>query len=206
MSKIFIYLDNFGEYVDQTLYPKERYEEILACQNEKVKSQKYWAWKLLEKALKEQYNVSINDLSFKKVYTKWITENFYFSISHSNNILALSLGKKENGIDIEKIDEKRFLKLINKSNKLLTNNENEAFSNILEENRANYLNILWTKKESIFKTLNKQCFLPNNIDSNEKFTKTYIVKNESGSYYLSICLDKGDEIEFIYKNFQIAHI
>ena len=85
-NKVFVYFSRLIESVkDIKVYPKERQAEILSCTSKKVITEKYTAWKLLERALKEQFDTDIEKVNFEKQKNgKWVMDKGYFSISHSN--------------------------------------------------------------------------------------------------------------------------
>ena len=55
-----------AQYGQDTLYPPARQREIEACAREKVRKEKYYAWKLLERAVQDFLGASITDLRFTK--------------------------------------------------------------------------------------------------------------------------------------------
>ena len=55
-----------NSYAFSTLYPPIRQSEIESTTNEKVKAEKYFAWKLLEYALNDAFGYNVKDLTFTK--------------------------------------------------------------------------------------------------------------------------------------------
>ena len=80
-----------------------RSKYIESIVDEKRKRQCYYAWLLLSKMLL-QLNININSLDFNVKEGKWycINSNIFFNISHSNNIVAVSLSDEtDNAVDVQ---------------------------------------------------------------------------------------------------------
>lgn len=151
------------------LYPAERWAEITSCVNEKVKKQKYVAWKLLEKVFESEYKTSFENIIFSKTGSgKWLADKMYFSISHSQNYVAVCIDNQPIGLDIELIDEQKMTEKI--FSFIATDREKQLYKNLSTEDIAT----LWTKKEAIFKQLDKSGFIPKNIETYDYFTTTII--------------------------------
>ena len=138
-------IDCYGE-----VYPSEKNEEILSVNNQRVKAEKYWAWKTLEYALFRTFGYKIANLDISKQNNgKWICKDCCFSISHSNGVVAVALSKEEIGIDIESVE--------NIANKFCDKDVFEKFLkrtlNKKDTKPKGFLEFtkLWTKKESIYK-------------------------------------------------------
>lgn len=178
------------------IYPKERKEEILACSSKKVINEKYTAWKLLEKALKEQWGKSMQDLSFvKKENGKWNINDGYFSIAHSKGVVVVALSKAPVGTDVEKAlnFNKRLL------NRVATTKEKEQLTCLQKEEMGIFLSKLWTKKESIFKLLGKGNFSPNDIECEKYYTVTQSINSNGNVFFLSVATENISEIN-IFNN------
>ena len=88
-----------------------RDEEILSCNNQTVKKQKFFVWKLLLKGL-ELSGINADEIEFfKEPSGKWTADKIHFSLSHSKNALAVAISSSPVGVDIEKIIELGFKKL-----------------------------------------------------------------------------------------------
>lgn len=98
--------------------------------------------------------------------------DFYFSISHSNNMVCLAVSDKNIGVDIEKIRNvsKRFIAKMKMKTSL------EALTS-------------WTKREARFKLNNNLKLMDDNIKDVFIYTK---VKEEDG-YIISIAFDKEND-------------
>lgn len=136
-----ISLYDFGEALIEWL-PSVRKEYVKSINDEKRKKQSLYVWLLLVYALKDCLNRT--DFCFYVDNDAWtIRENgIKFSLSHSDNFVAVAIDSAAVGIDVEKCNEK-ILKL--KSVLEPLNDFNMELSVI--EN----LTLKWTKKESLFK-------------------------------------------------------
>ena len=163
-----------------------RQEEILDCGNESVRRQKYYAWKLLEYALARSFGYKIADMEFVKTkYGKWTTPSCFFSISHSENAVAVAVSRKEIGVDVERINDAKdgFIQ------KVLTKEETKAFAHVPPLEKTEYLIGKWTEKESIFKTLNAGAFRPNKIAVADYMVATKKVVVGGEAYSLSVATE-----------------
>jgi phosphopantetheinyl transferase len=147
---------------------QERTNYIKSITNKNRKLQSYFVWRLLEFALNCEgitCDFSVDEKG------KWFATNneIFFSLSHSKNIVAVSISNSEVGVDVENINDKILnvkRKFVNKDRKITC-----------EE-----LTILWTEKESKYK-------------SNQSFrTKTYIITDKNGNKYaLSVAAENLNE-------------
>ena len=93
-----------AQYGRDTLYPPARQWEIEACASEKVRKEKYYAWKLLERAVQDFLGASITDLRFTKSENgKWKSDRVEFSLSHSASAVAVALSNAPVGVDIQRV-------------------------------------------------------------------------------------------------------
>lgn len=170
----------------EMLFPLERQNEVLACGNEKVRMQKYYAWKLLKYALRESFGYEMERLSFcKEKNGKWTSPSCYFSISHSHDAVAVAVGNAPIGVDLEKIasEKAEFLQ------KTLTEQERAEFALLFDENeRVEYLFESWTKKESFFKRVGDGAFRPSKI-AVDKGVVTKSVTIDGERYVLSLAAE-----------------
>ena len=200
-NKVFVYFSRLIESVkDIKVYPKERQAEILSCTSKKVISEKYTAWKLLERALKEQFDTDIEKVHFEKQKNgKWVMDKGYFSISHSNGVCLVALLDTPVGIDLEKP-----IKLTKRlCDRLLTEKEFAFFNALPEKEQESYISTIWTKKESIFKFLGKGVFSPKEIESENYFTITKNLTLFNEEFLMSITTEKkANEIVFLQKDFE----
>ena len=200
-NKVFVYFSRLIEDAsDIKVYPLERQLEILSCTSKKVISEKYTAWKLLERALKEQFDTDIEKVNFEKQKNgKWVMDKGYFSISHSNGVCLVALLDTPVGIDLEKP-----IKVAKRlCDRLLTEKEFAVFNTLPEKEKESYISKMWTKKESIFKFLGSGVFSPKEIESENYFTITKNLTLFNEEFLMSITTEKKtSEIVFLQKDFE----
>lgn len=177
------------------IFPAERGREIAECKSAKVRDEKFYGWKLLELAIKEVFAKNISDINLKKVGDKWLCDDFYFSLSHSGNLVAVAVSEESVGIDLEKVDFERFAEL--KIDKLLTPKEKEKYNSLDANARPKFLNVSWSKKEAIFKKLGGTIFTPNKIDTLSENVFVQEVCSSGENYYVVIA---GD-VKFVHYNY-----
>ena len=190
-SFLHVYTAAIPEHVGVgAVFPYSRSEEISACGSEKVQKEKYCAWKLLEFALLDGFGKRIEDISFtKSAQGKWGCDFCYFSLSHSENAVAIALSDSPVGVDIEKIAPMKNREKIAK--KILTETEQEEYRRLAFDNAAanDFLLEIWTKKESLFKRGGFASFIPCRIPTDGTATKK--LSFTDGEYFLSVAGKAG---------------
>ena len=167
------------------VFPKARAKEIGNCTNEKVRIQKYWAWRILELAVKTSIRKPIASVRFTKTANgKWIADGFEFSITHTDGMVAVAVSNAPVGIDAERVTafhEKWADKNMSDAltAKILTSDERAPET-------TDELLLLWTKKESAYKRLGKGKFSPKKIRTE---SGTYAVKHVDGCL-ITVCSDR----------------
>ena len=167
---------------NEKIYPKLRLKEINACRSEKVREEKFYAWKLLEEALWRSFRLELKKCKPRKDGGKWLCKDVYFSISHSDEFVCVAVSNQPVGVDFEKIDEPRFHDL--PEEKICTEKELAALPT--GENRAREINRLWTVKEAAFKLQNGKAFLPNAIETDGVLKYSTAFKTDGGEYFLTV--------------------
>ena len=158
-------------------FPMLRRDYVNSITDIERKRQSTFVWLLLEKALAD-VNVSGTFSVDSKGKWHFIDSKVKFSLSHSNNIVAVSVGETEYlGVDVEKCSEK-VLKLQAKLGEYKQYN----LSNI------EYITREWTKKESAYKA-GKKC----------EFNSRKIFDKCGEEYFLTLC-SKEMLCDFIYVN------
>lgn len=176
------------EIVD--VLPKDRNQEIMSTENEKVKAEKFYAWKLLEHAIFHCFGVSIEDLTFSRNQSgKWLCEKFCFSISHSHGVVAVAVSNKNVGVDIEKFEKPQ-----KNIERILCLKEKEEYEKLLEDEKWKYLLTAFSKKESIYKKQGKGAFLPSKISTEEENVFVKNLKFSNSEYILCVCSEIMGEI------------
>lgn len=162
---------------------KARRDYVDSFKDEFAKAQRYWASVLLDKALAD---CDIDGKTCKLELTesgKWICDGAKFSISHSKNLIAVSVSSINHGVDVEFFDPNRFnfklaQRIMTDTEKLLPPNDFTP-EKVIE---------LWTKKESIFKLgVDKKSI--SDILVEAYLTKTYAINLAGDKYVLSCATD-----------------
>lgn len=161
----------------EVIYPPERQAYINSASNEKLRSQRYFVWKLLEYALNNSFGLDFKKLEFQLGESgKWLLENCYFSLSHSEGVVAVAVSDNPIGLDIEWA-ERSVSPLLYK--KILSDREVTEFYRLDESERKEYLIKKWTMKESVFKLGVEKTFHPKNLElNNNVYTGKLNLKNK----------------------------
>lgn len=178
---------------DDKIAPPMRRKEIDGCSNPKVREQKYYVWKLLESALMRSFGMKIDELNLRKTQSgKWECDACHFSLSHSEDIVAVAVSSKPVGVDIEKCDPSRFTDDF--AVKIATQAERMEMSPLNEQGEA--LNALWTKKEAIFKMSGGNAFVPTDIETSRHATATKAVLCDDGKFFLTVASQDAAQAVF----------
>ena len=186
-----------SEINDFTVFSKLRQNEIDKCTDIKTKAQKYCVWKLLEIAVNKHIGIDFNKIQFKKNQNgKWECDEFCFSLTHSNSLVAVAISPYFIGVDAQ------ILKAVNPDlqNKILTESEQKFYSMLSLEEKQSFLLTSWCKKESILKLSGEKMLSPNKRETKgvEFFEKYIDVKEQK--YFICAC-GKG-----VDKNLSITQI
>ena len=178
-----VFTAKIPQYTGEHVYPQARQEEIVATKNEKVRAEKFGVWKLLQFAVEQTFSRPFNDFIFTKNENgKWVCKDFYFSLSHSKNVVAVALSSSPVGVDIQ-IDEP--LQNLSIAKKILNDKEMGIIKTLPEKEMNAYLVGVWTQKEAAFKRENEKIFIPRKIQLQD--TETLLTKKmETEKYLLSI--------------------
>ena len=199
MKEIKVFLSKIpGILPKDIIYPEERQEEIDKVRSETVKLEKYWSWKLLEKAVNEVFKGVFSSFSFTKTpHGKWICPDFYFSITHSGGYCSVIISDTRCGVDLE-----RHRNLSSGlEQKILTENELSKYRELFSKAEKNtYLLNKWTEKEAIFKCHGGKALLPSKLEA-ESFNVVHSdISLDEGIYSLAVCLDTPEPFEITLKN------
>ncbi len=176
------------------VYPESRDEEIKSCKSEKTRAEKYFVWRLLEYAVKKSLGLDFKALNFTKTeYGKWVTEGFYFSLSHSEGLAAVAVSSSPVGVDIEAVKERNYERL---EKRAFSPEERRSFYLLPEEERGEKFTLLWAKKESVFKMRNLPEFIPSETDGAS--AEARLLTLEGGRYALAVSHQTKNVI-FSYK-------
>ena len=183
------------------LYPESRQAELDSVSNIRVKTEKWCAWKLLEYALERSLGVKMKQTEFEKNENgKWTSEKCFFSISHSDEAVAVAVSRKPVGVDIEShlpSQNDRF------ADKILNENERALYDSTADEAREHFLLEKWTAKESLFKKDGTLAgFIPKEQDTLSGGLRTLSAKVGGKSYTLSVATDTPKSLR-IYENIDL---
>lgn len=155
---------------DLTLYKNidsRRLEKIKKSKNTLFIKEQLGSHLLLTDVLENTYFQEIDKLEYiynesGKPYIK--DSSLYFSLSHSNGIIALTVSKVEIGLDIELIkDVKDTL-----SRRIMNDLEYNTYQSLNKESKKIYFFEVWTSKEAYIKKLGTSITLnPSNISIEE---------------------------------------
>lgn len=177
------------------IFPTARAAEIAECQSDKVKRQKYYAWRLLGYALQQTFGYAIERIDMcKSKNGKWTTPHCYFSLSHSENAVAVAVSDRAIGVDVERVNAEKaaFLQTV------LTAQEGEEIAVLTDETeRVEYLFKRWTQKESFFKRTGDGAFRPSKIAVDGELVTTKKLSIESEEYMLSVAVENAANTRYV---------
>lgn len=177
---------------DFTVYPRAREDEIRSVRNDRLKKEKYYAWRLLEAAC-ISHGISFTEFDIKKTDNgAWVCDGFYFSLSHTDDAVAVAISDTPVGVDIEIVSDRaaRIAK------KVFSEDELGGAMTLSERERNLYTTRLWTMKESIFKSLSARAFSPQNIVIADHPVKTVDVEINGKDYVASVAGDGAEKAKF----------
>lgn len=177
--------------IGDDIYPRARRDEIARCKSEKVKREKYFAWKLLRKALTDYFNLDFDNLQFAKTANgQWICPDVFFSISHSDGAVCVAASSFPVGVDIEK------RKGVNPSlaARILTEREYGVYEGLKETEKEEFLLESWVKKESIFKRRGASALMPGSLDTlgDEARLSRVVIKDEK--YVIAVASEQNETV------------
>ena len=198
-----VYLCQIPFSCDKGISSNKRREMIENTKNEQLKLQKFYAWKLLERAIEWHLGIEPKTVDFQECDGVFFAKDFYFSITHCSNVCAVAVSRlKPVGIDLEIIDEKRWSKPYFSS--ILSPLEKTTFTNLT----PSLLTALWTKKESIYKKEwkigDKTPFVPQKTCTVNAKTVTKEVFYENSAFFISVCTDSKNICFFALENTRIS--
>ena len=145
------------------VYPSSREEYINSATSDIVRRERFYVWRLLERALKLSFGMKLKRLEIKKLDSgAWSVGDINISLSHGGGALAVALSRVPVGVDVERVGERSVGHL---SHRVLTEEELALFNDTDEESREELMLTLWVKKEAIFKCSGKESFSPAKISA-----------------------------------------
>ena len=193
MQEIYVYYAKIPSDIGECeLYPRERTEEINGCKNESIKREKYYAWRLLEYAIKDVFSLDFNNLQFTKLPSgQWVCDELCFSLTHAGGAVTVALSIADVGVDIELVRE-----LDGRlAERVLTDREYLCYQSLAEERRQDYLLETWCKKEAIFKASRGEILLPRAIDTNDHCTYIKRIKIADSEYLIAVSANEPFSVE-----------
>ena len=181
-----VYVGKVEDYKDNQLLPYFTKNEVERIGNSKVKDQKRAAYGLLRYALKDFLKWNEDFFSFSKTPNgKPVCSDFFFSISHSHDLIAVAISSQSIGIDIERVDNSR--NLTNLKSTILSQDEGKTEVLSMQE-----LTSFWVKKEAIFKQIGGKNFIPKQINTGDFWTLENRVEYKGDVYCWAISMTKSD--------------
>jgi phosphopantetheinyl transferase len=182
--RIHVYYAALCENTEIPLTSPLRQAEIDSISNERVRLEKYSAWRLLEYGVRAAFGIELEALHPKKSDVgRWECDKIHFSISHSGALVAVALSREPVGIDIQEVRKVRD----GLAARILSESELAEY-----KGGENELIALWTKKEAVFKLLGQRYFDPNNIDPSGYCTAAESVTISSKDYILTVASNEED--------------
>lgn len=180
--------------LDKPLVPPERDDEVRGIGSETVKREKYFAWRLLEKALLSSLGIAIGEAGLRKSETgKWHSDVCELSISHGGGIVAVAVSSSAVGIDVQGMIEPRSQRF---AERIMTDAELVRYSLLDGREAQEYLTECWTKKEALFKMCDLSAFVPRDYESNDPRVISERISVGGGEYVLSVASEHIESLEF----------
>jgi hypothetical protein len=187
-------------YPDFKVFPPEREAEIASVTNPRVKKEKYYAWRLLEYGLERSLGLKIKNMEFtKNSFGKWTSPSCRFSISHGGEFVAVAVSRGEVGVDIEPVAEPRSDSF---AHRILTTAEFNEYSLLPEDKRVKALISYWVSKEAVFKTTDRECFIPSETEIDKEGVKIFEITDIDTNYLLAVATETPDRIR-MYKDIDL---
>ncbi len=160
-----------------------RREELLGIKNEAVLREKFFAWRLLEKALFVRFGKTPTEMKLARSPSgKWTSPFVFVSLSHTSGAVAAAISSSAVGVDIETEVAPRAK---NFAQKTLTEREMLEFEILEERGRGARLAELWSMKEALFKAFGEGDFFPKNFDTEKSVISSKIALGEK-NFLLSV--------------------
>ena len=163
LVKVYIYKIKHDYLNKINWFNKYRLLQIKQCFCNLAKQQKIYSWLLINYALQKEFKDGfIEQENFRLINNSfWKYKNYFFSITHRNEYIAISISMQKIGIDLELFNKNLFTKAIwNRINNEHKNLEYSVLSCLF----------LWIKKEAFFKQMSPNYFLKLNKKKNKKIT------------------------------------
>ena len=199
-NTVMVYVTTFDIDVEVgEVKPSVRNGQIQRCTDVVAKLQRYCVWKLLDYALHDCYCGGVADFDlYVDGNGKWNSHNgVEFSLSHSNNVVAVAVCNHFVGVDVEAVA--RFANHVDDgfATRILTDSEQLVLRDTPAELKAEALAEMWTKKESIFKLQSRSSFRPKSFDTTKMPTHFQFLTVNGEKYALSVARYIPSKIELV---------
>lgn len=175
---------------------KQREAEVCGTADELHRAEKYYAWRLLERAAGELFGFDTDVIEFnKEPCRRWVCDAFYFSISHSEGAVAVIISRDTPvGVDIQakKPISQRLAK------RIMTDTEQAEYSLLSKCEKQEYALRAWCAKEALYKLGYTDAFSASTSKFDRAATLSYYEHASGGKDFL-ICAAFG-------RNFQAPNI
>ena len=200
-----VYVASFPFYTDGGVVCAERAREIADCADKKTRQSKFYAWKLLEYALKSSFGSDADNVTFRKTADgKWTCGKCGFSLSHKDSLAVVAVSSLPVGVDIEKITPERFDGKLQA--RILTENERSKLSRLAPSERSLCANILWAEKEAAFKRGGNGRFVANTIETSANRTVLRKIRYGGSDYVLAVACGGAEEPTFYVRGVEICDL
>ena len=163
-----VYVAPLPSMCDDPVYPPERHAQITATRSAALRHQRYGVWKLLEHAITHSLSLPFDHVRFVcDERGRWSCDACYFSISHSDNAVAVAVSDRPVGVDIERLDRPHGAML---PDKILTDEQRSTYDRLPPADRPRFLVERWTVKEARFKRDDLPTFTPRTIEDDDRVT------------------------------------
>lgn len=141
----------------------------------------YLSWLFLKEIVLKEYNLNVDELNLSyNEYNKPLFKEFFFNISHSNNVIAIGISNKEIGVDVQ----------------LVSDSINFLLKEVKKDLNKYELTKLFSASEAYYKKIGtglNRSFLKENVF----IEKQELIKFNSDEYILSIS-HNDTELDIIY--------
>ena len=185
MDFCYVMIGTLKKYQNNCLLPSFIKQELNRISNERIKNQKRASYGVLRALVHKELNFDDDFSSVQRNENgKPHCERYCFSISHSDELVAVAVSNSNVGIDIEKVKKRRNISSLQKI--IVGQNEGECGALSLED-----LIRLWVKKEAKFKFDGGKTFIPNQIDTTTFPSFTNQVHYDHSDYF--VCVVTGQK-------------
>ncbi len=155
----------------RAVQPALRNDYILAATDPLLRRQRYAVWRLLDVALAAKSGKGADERQFRRLPSgKWVCDpsEWYFSLSHSGNVVAVALCDVPVGVDVQRLED--FVGRDELARRILDSDERARFDTLAGDSRVRYLAEMWAAKESLFKQSGGEVFVPSDWQGSSALT------------------------------------